>query len=93
MIRFLEWKTCSGWPRERIPIKRRVHQGDSFGSLLFALGLEGAMTEGRTQAETAGIHLDLTAFLLDDGTVGSSHEATQASLVGSREDWMTEASN
>ena len=59
-----------------------MQQGDPLGPLLFALGLEGDISEGRTPAETTGSPLDLTAFFHDDGTVGGSHEATHAFHLG-----------
>ena len=47
-----------------------MQQGDRLGPLLSALGLDGAILTGRTQAESINDPADLTAFSLDDGTVG-----------------------
>ena len=53
---------------ERSPRKSGVQHIDPSGPLLFALGVEGATSEGRTQAETTRSPLDLT-------TVGGSHQS------------------
>ena len=41
-----------------------------------------AISEGQTQAESTSSSLDFTAFFLNDGTLGGSHETTQTFLTG-----------
>ena len=51
------------------PSNSGVQHGDPWGPLLFALGLEAAISEGRTEAEIASNPLDLTGFFLNNGTM------------------------
>ena len=67
---------------EKNPSNRWVQHGDPSGPLLFVLGHDGAISEGRTQVESIDDPLDLTASFLVDGTARGSHEATQAFLSG-----------
>ena len=62
-------------------VRPRIDPGEKVGTtsrllgpLLLILGLDWTISEGRTQAESINSPLDLTAFFLDDGTVGG-HEA------------------